>query len=131
LERLSGCELPPIPPYMDVYISNLITATSQHPLLSAPLGRRVWVAFEHFVRVSTVLFSADDGNQHTTQEDVARVYVHVVGHRIAVRPVGECVTGILDRTTVPLPGDEGKQWRPGIKRDETVAHMMREILGVV
>ncbi|KZO91143.1 hypothetical protein CALVIDRAFT_367690 [Calocera viscosa TUFC12733] len=135
LHRLKQHPLPSIDPFLTNYMSNLLTGTTQHPLLHALLvGNRARSAFKHFTAVSTALFCNEDGRiqaQHATQEDIARVYVHVLGHRVSIRNVGEGVLSILDRTLAPLPHDERKEWKPGMKRGETVPQIMRDILAMV
>jgi len=135
LQRLKHYQLPSVDPFLSNYLSNLLTATTQHPLLHALLiGNRARSAFKHFAAVSAVLFCNNDGRtqtQHVTQEDIARVYVHVIGHRVSIRNVGEGVLSVLDRTVAPLPHDESKEWKPGMKRGETVPQIMRDVLGIV
>ncbi|KZT57929.1 hypothetical protein CALCODRAFT_265100 [Calocera cornea HHB12733] len=132
LHRLKQHPLPSLDPFLANYMSNLLTAATQHPLLQTLLvGNRARAAFKHFTAVSTIMFCNEDGRrqtQHPTQEDIARVYVHVLGHRVSIRNVGEGVLSILDRTLVALPHDKSQVWRPGMKRGETVPQIMRDIL---
>ncbi|EJU04724.1 hypothetical protein DACRYDRAFT_20366 [Dacryopinax primogenitus] len=135
LHRVKHHPLPVINPFLNNYLSCLLTATTQHPLLhSLLMSNRACAAFRHFAAVSTALFCNEDGRaqtQHVTEEDVARVYAHVVGHRVGIRNVGEGVLSILDRSLASSSNGEGREWKSGMKRGETVPQIMKDILSLV
>jgi MoxR-like ATPase len=119
LAMMASLESVEVHPDVLDYIVAIVLATRDHPKTLVGASPRGTLAVTQLARASAVLA----GRSHITPDDVKRVAVPALGHRLVLRPelwvarVGgdDIVAEVLDHVETPLvdPGDAVHKWQRG------------------